>query len=84
MTQTQILPVVSATVRVYNQNYDRLDPDSEFQIFERRDVEVVQLNLNAGGMRVRFRDIYQGKVKTVTQDVDISNFYAAYKIVPKG
>ena len=78
------LPVIEATVRVYNQEYDRTDPNSQFQIFARRQVEVVQLNLNSQGMRVRFTDYFQGKAKKVTQDIDIAEFYAAYTIAPKG
>ena len=78
------LPVVEATVLVHNQDYDKQDPTKGlFQIFAVRAVEVVQLNLNSGGMRVRFQDSYQGKAKTVTQDVGIAAFFAAYAIVPK-
>lgn len=78
------LPVVEATVRVYNPNYDSTDPASHFQVFARQDVEVVQLNLNSGSMRVRFNDTCQGRIKIVTQDVPIADFYARYEIVPKG
>ena len=78
------LPVVTATVLVYNPDYDKTNPASPFQIFQRRAVEVVQLNLNSGGMRVRFTDAYQGKTKVVTQDVAIADFYAQFEIVAKG
>lgn len=78
------LPTVIATVRVYNQNYDNTDPTSSFQISEEREVEVVQLNLNSGGMRVRFADSYQGKNKIVTQDIPATEFFDQYDIVAKG
>lgn len=45
-----------------------------------REVEVVQLNLNAGTMRVRFPDQYQGKKKIVTQDIAIEPFFKQYSI----
>lgn len=75
-----MLPTILATVRVFNQNYL---PGScqDFQIFEKREVEVVQLNLNSGGMRVRFNDItYQGETKVMTQDISINAFFAQYAI----
>ena len=78
-----MLPVCEATVRVYNQEYVPGGSKGEFMVYARRIVEVLQLNINSGGMRVRFQDTYMGKVKNVTQDVPISDFYAAYDIVKK-
>lgn len=75
------LPIINARVRVYNQTYNPKDPTSDFQIWELRDVEVVQLNLNSQGMRVRFVDQYQGKNKVVSQDISIRTFYDQYQIV---
>jgi hypothetical protein len=77
------LPVVTATVRVYNQEYVPGGSKGEFMVYARREVEVLQLNLNSGGMRVRFTDMYDGKTKKVTQDVPISDFYAQFEIVAK-
>jgi hypothetical protein len=75
-----MLPTIIATVRVFNQNYL---PGScqDFQVFEEREVEVVQLNLNSSGMRVRFTDTtYQGETKIMTQDISIDAFFAQYAI----
>jgi hypothetical protein len=75
-----MLPTILATVRVYNQNYTPMN-GQDFQISEERTVEVLQLNLNSSGMRVRFNDSYQGKTKVVTQDIGIDAFFAQYAIV---
>ena len=79
------LPVIRATVRVYNPGYDREIAGSQFQIDQEREVEVVQLNLNSGGMRVRFKDQgpFDKKPKTVSQDISINNFYKFYDIVAR-
>jgi len=78
-----VLPVINAIVQIYNPLFDHTDPSSHFQIYAARQVEVVQLNLNSGGMRVRFNDSYLGKVKVVTQDIDINVFFEQYQIVKK-
>lgn len=77
---TNTLPTIFATVRVYNQAYVNTNQESSFQIDDVREVEVVQLNLNAGTMRVRFPDQYQGKMKIVTQDIANEVFFNQYSI----
>jgi len=82
------LPVITAKVRVYNPNYDNNNPsqaNNEFQIWQEREVEVLQLNLNSGGMRVRFMDQgpFDKKPKAVTVDIAIDAFFNQYDIVAK-
>ena len=51
------------------------------------EVEVVQLNLNSGGMRVRFSwpDKYgKNGMRVHTTDVPIADFFKQYDIVSKG
>jgi hypothetical protein len=77
------LPVIRAKVRVYNPDYDNKIAGSEFQIYEEREVEVVQLNLNSGGMRVRFMDQgpFDKKPKVVSVDISIDTFFTQYAII---
>jgi hypothetical protein len=76
------LPVIRAKVRVYNPDYDNKIAGSEFQIYKEREVEVVQLNLNSGGMRVRFMDQgpFDKKPKVVSVDISIDTFFTQYSI----
>ena len=76
------LPVIRAKVRVYNPDYDNKIVGSEFQIYEEREVEVLQLNLNSGGMRVRFMDQgpFDKKPKVVSVDISIDTFFTQYAI----
>jgi hypothetical protein len=49
-------------------------------------VEIVQLNLNSGGMRVRWTEPEPGTIKgfsVQSQDVPIGVFYEQYDIVKK-
>lgn len=83
LNKTDSLPVITAPVLVYNQNYDRLIDPHAFQIKQEREVEVLQLNLSSGSMRVRFPDVYQGKRKVVTQYISIRHFFDSHQIIPK-
>lgn len=80
-----MLPKVKARVHVYNPKFVPGPNGTEpFQVLEEREVEVLTLNLNSQGMRVRFPDTdYNGKVKTVTADIGLGWFYAKYDIVEK-
>lgn len=80
-----MLPKVKAVVYVYNPKFVPGPNGSEpFQVLEEREVEVLTLNLNSRGMRVRFPDVdHNGKVKTVTTDIGLEWFYAKYDIVEK-
>ena len=78
-----MLPIIKATVRVYNPAYDRRIPNVPFMYDQVREVEVLQLNLNSGGMRVRFMDRFAGKDKVVTQDIPIKEFFEQYSITEK-
>lgn len=77
-----MLPVITARVLMYNPDYKAGDVH-DFQIWVETEVEVLTLNLNARTMRVRFTDIYQGKMKNVTQDIGISAFYNQFEMVKK-
>lgn len=78
-----MLPKVLAVVQVYNPNYAR-GSDTPFWIMAEREVEVLSLNLNSGGMRVRYKDVsIDGTVKNTTCDIGIEWFDAKYKIVEK-
>ena len=77
------LPKVKAVVQVYNPMYDR-ESGEPLWIMAEREVEVLSLNLNSGGMRVRYKDTsIDGTVKNTTCDIGIEWFDAKYKIVEK-
>ena len=80
------LPIVTAKVTVYNQKWVR-GTGVELFVQEERECEVVQLNLNSGGMRVRFTDYdvtNNNKPCVKSYDVPISNFFDKYSIVANG
>jgi hypothetical protein len=58
----------------------------EYQAEYEIEVEVVQLNLNTGGMRVRYQwpsKQTKSGFETVSRDIPIAAFYAKYDITPK-
>ena len=80
-----MLPKVKAVVQVYNPKFVPGPNGTEpYRIMEEREVEVLTLNLNSQGMRVRFTDTtYNGETIKVVIDIDIAWFYAKYDIVEK-
>ena len=55
---------------------------AEFEV----EVEVVQLNLNSGGMRVRYQwpsKQTKSGFETVSRDIPLQHFYDAYEITPR-
>lgn len=77
------LPVILAPVRRRNPAWVR-GGDQEYYIEIETEVEVVQLNLNTGGMRVRWEEPNAEKKKgfeVMSTDIDISHFYKHYSIV---
>ena len=77
---TNTLPKIVAPVHMYNQSYTADGSNGEFMNLIETTVEVLTLNLNAGTMRVRFNDSFQGKKKVVTQDISIEHFYKSFQI----
>ena len=80
-----MLPKVKAIVQVYNPKFvpgpDNTEP---YRIMAEREVEVLTLNLNSKGMRVRFTDTtFNGEDIKVIIDIGIEWFNAKYKIVEK-
>jgi hypothetical protein len=58
----------------------------EYQKDYEIEVEVVQLNLNSGGMRVRYQwpsKTTKSGFETVSRDIPISHFFDKYQITPK-
>lgn len=58
----------------------------EYQAEYEIEVEIVQLNLNTGGMRVRYEwpnNHRKSGVEVVSRDIPISHFYDKYNIVEK-
>lgn len=79
------LPTIQAVVQVYNPKFvPGPDGTEPYRIMEEREVEVLTLNLNSQGMRVRFTDTtFQGETIKVVIDIDIAWFYAKYAIVER-
>lgn len=76
------LPVIMAPVRRLNPEWVR-GGDMECFIDIETQVEVVQLNLNTGGMRVRWNEVDPTAKKgfrVESQDIDIQHFYKHYSI----
>jgi hypothetical protein len=89
------LPTLTLTLRETNPEYVARYNDGEsrpynmdeYQKDYEIEVEVVQLNLNSGGMRVRYQwpDKYAKKgVSTQSRDVSIEHFYKQYEIKAVG
>jgi hypothetical protein len=79
------LPSVVAPVSRFNPKFVRGGSEPAY-IPTPTIVEVVQLNLNTGGMRVRWNepDAYSKKgYRVESQDVSIQYFYDQYQITPK-
>lgn len=88
------LPKLTLTLRETNPDYVPVFEDhsprainfDEYQKDYEIEVEVVQLNLNSGGMRVRYEwpDKRSKKGYSVqSRDVSISHFYKEFDIVAK-
>ena len=88
------LPKLTLTLRETDPNFvARFEPGNnravnmdEYQKDYQIEVEVVQLNLNSGGMRVRYQwpnKYKKSGVEMVSRDVSIDAFYAQYKIEAK-
>jgi hypothetical protein len=88
------LPTITVTLRETNPDFEaRWEEGSntavnmdEYQADYEIEVEIVQLNLNTGGMRVRYQwPSKQTKSGFVTQsrDISIEHFYKSYEIVKK-
>ena len=88
------LPKITVTLRERDPNFiPRFSKGSntavnmdEYQKDYEIEVEIVQLNLNSGGMRVRYdwpNNHRKNGVEVVSRDIPISHFYAAYDIVKK-
>ena len=78
------LPVILAPIRRRNPAWVRGSDFQEYYIEIETEVEVVQLNLNTGGMRVRWNEPNASKKKgfeVMSTDIDISHFYKYYSIV---
>lgn len=82
-----MLPTILARVTVHNPNFvsGSTLPGQHYWTTEEREVEVLTLNLNSGGMRVRYKDTdpTTGKTKINTTDLSISLFNAKYEIREK-
>ena len=89
-----MLPKLTVTLRETDPNFvPRFEKGSnravnmdEYQKEYEIEVEVVQLNLNTGGMRVRYDwpDKDSKKGFTVhSRDISIEHFYKSYQITPK-
>jgi hypothetical protein len=85
------LPTLTLTLRETNPEYVPIYADGdvkpinydEYQKDYEIEVEVVQLNLNSGGMRVRYEwpDKYAKRgVSVQSRDVSISHFFKQYEI----
>jgi hypothetical protein len=84
------LPLVTIRTREANPAYEPIFVDgeqwpinqSEYYMEVELEAEVLQLNLNTGGMRVRYQWPERGytKLRTVTKDVPISFFFDRYSI----
>lgn len=88
------LPVITVTLRRKNPNWKPIYEDgngrpvnmSDWQIEMPTEVEVVQLNLNTGGMRVRWSEPDPESKKGYTvesRDISIEHFYKHYEITKK-
>lgn len=77
------LPKVVAPIFKYNPAWTR-DNGEEFYIEVDTEVEVLQLNLTTGGMRVRYLDEGLDKTKVRTTDISIEHFFKDYEIVKRG
>jgi hypothetical protein len=78
------LPTIQADVTVYNPKFV-VGGNEPFWIQQPREVEVLTLNLNSGGMRVRYSDTdpKTGKTSVKTTDLSINLFDAKYAIVER-
>lgn len=89
-----MLPKLTVTLRERNPNYAPIFEDGsprainmhEYDADYEIEVEVVQLNLNTGGMRVRYEWPSKRTKKgfeVVSRDIPITHFYNHYAIVAK-
>lgn len=86
LTLTLALPDPEWKAVFTNGTPHAINSDSYLKKYE-VEVEVVQLNINSGGMRVRFPWPSKRNKKgfeMLTQDVSIEYFYTQYEIVKKG
>lgn len=88
------LPKITVTLRERDPNFvakftkgsNRAVNMDEYQKDYEIEVEIVQLNLNSGGMRVRYEwpnNLRKSGMEMVSRDIPIEHFYAAYDIVKK-
>ena len=89
-----MLPKVTVTLRLPDPNFvarfvegsnTAVNMD-EYYTMQTLEVEIVQLNLNTGGMRVRYTrpsERTKSGVEVESRDIPIQHFYDAYDIVKK-
>lgn len=95
ITASDANPTLVLTLRETNPDYVPIYVDgsptpinmaTEYQKDYEIEVEIVQLNLNSGGMRVRYewpsKHTKRG-FETVSRDVSIEHFFKQYSIVEK-
>lgn len=73
------LPLVLVELRVKNPEWTKEMGADHYYVYRRLECEVVQLNLSAGTMRVRYT--WQGSI--CTADVKDFAFFDSYAIVEK-